>query len=240
MTITQRVIAPHSIPTDAYKDQKEIVLESVAAYKMVNLLSQISQLSEFAADIFDSLYKEAGYSSQRVSLLGSRIHSMDVAVPNIEKVFASNPPTYFYQSARGRAWARQDYFAQSLFDPRTQPSPIQKARALASPPPNVSLLDALSKKSCLRDYSNPLFFFEQWVIAEEERQKKLIEENRNKKKDQKGKKKKKKVVKEVQKVQIKTFSAMGAEFAPTQQQQQQQQHSEPKSRPEAKEEEERS
>jgi hypothetical protein len=65
----------------------------------------------------------------------------------------------------GVDWRReQNDLTQSLFDPSTQPRPMQKARAVASPVPKLSLMDALSKKNCLRDYSNPLYFFEQVLV----------------------------------------------------------------------------
>src|SRR5688572_9945927 len=62
--------------------------------------------------------------------------------------------------------------------------------------------DSLSKKSCLRDYSNPAFFFEQWVIAEEERQRKLQEEQKARKANRKGRGKKKRAGKKREVAQV--------------------------------------
>jgi len=223
MPITQRVISSHAIPHDAYKDAQDVVLDSVAAYKMVNILNQIGQLSEFAADIFEGLVKESAGTAHRVQNLAGRINNFESFIPKIEAVFEHKSPSHFYQSARGKEWKRNEVISSSLFDPRTQPAPIQKSRAAAAPPPNVSLLDVLSKKVCLRDYTNPAFFFEQWVAAEEEKQKRLMEENkaRRAKKNNKTKKQPKKP-RQVEKVQVKTFNPQGAEFGSPQQQQQQQ------------------
>jgi len=106
------------------------------------------------------------------------------------------------------------------FTPKTRDKSTQDAYSKVRALPNFSQFDKFEPngQSCTQKYSNPNFFLQMWMIAEDERQqeaaarKKAAKEERKKKKKKKPKQKMARVA--VEQVQVKTYSAMGAEFAP--------------------------
>lgn len=49
-----RTVSTIVVPADVYSKPPTVLLDTVAGEKMVGLLTQIGQLAEFAADIFNS------------------------------------------------------------------------------------------------------------------------------------------------------------------------------------------
>ncbi len=74
-----------------------MVLDSVSSYRMVNLLYQIGQMSEYASDICDLIYKETQTTGKRINYLSQRVAGMEKAMPAIQNTFTSKPSAFFYQ-----------------------------------------------------------------------------------------------------------------------------------------------
>lgn len=54
MVLTTRAIGPVSIHPSSYQQTPQQLLDTVAGDKLVSLLRQIAQLSDYAAEIFNS------------------------------------------------------------------------------------------------------------------------------------------------------------------------------------------
>jgi hypothetical protein len=180
-------------------------------------------MSVFRRSLFSSrspslsldLLKDATATSSRVASLSSRVSAVEQMVPAVQSIYAKSRPSHFYGGVKGnQELNRVDPGHQALFVPENIPAPIARVRAMAQPPPQLAILDSFAGKSCLAQYSDPSFFFGQWLKTEEEKAQKLMEENQAKKAARKKKKKKtnEKKPKMVAAVQVKTYSAQGREF----------------------------
>ena len=214
MVLITRNIEAVKISEKPYQQQAHLVLEHVAGQKLIGLLKQIGQLSDFAGDIFANLLKDATATSQRVSSLTQRVAKVEAIAPQVQQMYKTSRPIHFFGGVKGGSELnRVDPGHTALFVPESMPAPIARVRSLAAAPPQLAILDSFAGKSCLAQYSDPSFFFGQWLKAEDEKAQKLMAENQAKKAARK--KKKKKVAKQpkmVAAVQVKTYSAQGAEF----------------------------
>jgi hypothetical protein len=213
MVLTTRAVEAVTVHSEVYNKKSNEVLEAIAADKLVGLLRQIGQISDFAADIFSNLFKDAGGTYKRIGIIAQRIGTLEGQLPSIQSIFENNNPAFFYSALAGSNFIREPRPHEQLFTLDNMPEPIARVRASAHPPPEVAALDDFAKKNCLASYSDPDLFFKEWLNEENARLAKLQEENKARKA---GKKKKKKAEPKTQKqvaaVQIKSYSAQGKEF----------------------------
>eukprot|EP00823_Brevimastigomonas_motovehiculus_P007159 TRINITY_DN6165_c0_g1_i1.p1 TRINITY_DN6165_c0_g1~~TRINITY_DN6165_c0_g1_i1.p1 ORF type:complete len:525 (+),score=120.87 TRINITY_DN6165_c0_g1_i1:48-1622(+) len=230
MPITSRVIEHFRVPKDAFTSSKEC-LDSTSSYIMVNLLHQLGQVSEFASEIMDDLYQQSTAAFGRIKDVSKRVVSFDKGVGPIERTMKTQPASVFYSSAKPVEFRRQEALLSSLFDPSTRPIPIQKSRSEALPPPNLTPADTFfacikdskeskdaskEPKSCMKEYSDPTFFFSQWLLAETEKQTAMLQQNakaREARRKNKKQTEKQEAPKQQLKIEKRVYSALGAEFA---------------------------
>jgi hypothetical protein len=217
----------------------------VAVSNMLGLLQQLAELSEYATEVFNGLLVTAGETGDRVGALSTRLESMEQSLPEFETALLQVPARTVYAHGRPIEFRRPDSLPASLLRPETAPEPLARRRLAATAPPQLQLMDdlklvavvalkdaaasAASKAppaalECLKGYSHPGFFFEQWLLMEEERARKKAEERRLLKAKKTKKSKKEKTEKsdagggggsqrkEVELVQFKRYNADGAEF----------------------------
>jgi hypothetical protein len=196
---------------------------------MLGLLHQLAELSEYATEVFDGLLTNVISTGERCSAISARVEAMDEQLPEFEAAMLQVPPRAIYSNSQGSQFKRADQAPMSLLEAKTAPEPLMARRLQAAAPPQLHVMDELKLSApaaatstepaqpleCLKGYSHPGFFFEQWLLMEEERQRKEAELRRQNK-SKKGKKKKdKKVVverKQVELVKFKRYNADGAEF----------------------------
>jgi hypothetical protein len=219
------------------------VQNGVAVSNMLGLLQQLAELSEYATEVFNGLLVTAGETGDRVGALSTRLETMEQALPEFETALLQVPARTVYSQGRAIEFRRPDSLPASLLRPETAPEPLARRRLAATAPPQLQLMDDLklvavvalkdaaasrappTALECLKGYSHPGFFFEQWLLMEEERARKKAEERRllkakKTKKSKKGKDGKADAGagaggsqrKEVELVQFKRYNADGAEF----------------------------
>jgi len=219
MTITQRLIRatkPAGLNENVNASE---YLDSLAVTSMLGILHQLGQLSEFAAEVFEGLYELTSSTGARVSALGSRITQLDQEAAQTERNFKQHPPSYYFtNSTRDAPFKRADAVEEQLFRPATLPRAMQKTRSEARPaPPLDSLNKFTAPEPAMKKFSNPGLFLEEWLKSEQEKQAYLLEERkmrRARRENKKGKEKKPRQAKiKVEAVQVKQYSAFGAEFA---------------------------
>lgn len=204
------------------KASPEFVLDGVTVAIMARVMTQLGELSEFAVDIVQRLLESAKATNDRLGRVTSRISTLEKVMPEVEVAFDQLEPKLFTTSAAGNEWRRpENPGANSLFTRDTCPFSMQKRRLAAKPMPDFSVMNQFAKSGsgdCTKEYSNPNFFVEQWIVVEKERQKKALKERAERRRRRKELKKKKlmeqaatekKVVKEVARPK---YAAMGKEF----------------------------
>merc|ERR1712150_97334 len=144
--------------------ERKNVLESVASAKLVGLLHQIGELSEFAQHIFETIFKETQLTGRRINGLGSRIQRVEQNMPKFEEIFMNKDPSYFYaRDPTTASWKRNDRarLTCNLITAKSQSKPLENLRNKANPPPNLDELNPYRKEgdtvTCLHKYSNPGF-----------------------------------------------------------------------------------
>ncbi len=209
MVLTTRSFASVQIPPETYQTNGPALLGRVSCHMMVELMTQIGQVSQYAADIFEGLAHEAKEVNVRISNITTRVENIENLLPALDTTFASSDPAVFYTTTVESNWKRQDIITDRLFSAENRPAPIEKIRQQAFVQPSVQMLNHLSSIDCKKLYSDPDFFFDQWLA---EKEKEFMRD-----KETKSKKKKKKRAAEVPKMQVtaievKKFSQFGAEF----------------------------
>lgn len=212
---TQRPVSTFPIPEYVYGADPQVVLETVAAHKMISLLRQVGEVSNYATEIFAALFNDAQINFERIRHLAGRINVLDSTIPQIEGWMEKTDADFFYQAKKpDERFQLENPYTSNLFTPKTQTPPVQRRRRGCQPPPRLSLLDGLAKQPCMLGFSNPGLFFDMWLREEEERQIKLQKANKAKREKRKKKKKAKRKnrVREVMEVETKVYSAQGKEF----------------------------
>jgi len=219
MTITQRLIRATKPAMLNENVNASEYLDSLAVTSMLGILHQLGQLSEFAAEVFEGLYELTSSTGARVSTLGSRIAQLDQDAAETERSFKQHPPSYYFNnSTRDAPFKRADTVEEQLFRAATLPRAMQKTRSEARPAPPLDTLNKFTApEPAMKKFSNPGLFLEEWLKSEQEKQAYLLEERkmrRARRENKKGKEKKPRQAKiKVEAVQVKQYSAFGAEFA---------------------------
>ena len=77
-----------------------VLQEHVAGQKLIGLLKQIAQLSDFAGDVFSNLLKDATATSARVGALAGRVAKVEAAVPVVQNIFARSRASQSVQQSK--------------------------------------------------------------------------------------------------------------------------------------------
>lgn len=217
MTITQRLLRPYRSTAQNERIAPDEALDSQAVTNMLGILSQLGQLSQFAAEIFQGLFETASQTGQRISKLSTRVTGLEANTSQFEKHLKESPASYFYSNPRpvGK-YVRSDDLSHSLLVSQTRPLSMQKARSEVEEVPKLNLLDHLTAEPALKKFSDPGFFLTEWIKAEQEKQTDMQEERKKRAERRKDKKMKenkpKRMVAKVEAVQVKQYSAQGAEY----------------------------
>eukprot|EP01083_Nonionella_stella_P276456 939360_1 len=186
MTFVKRVVPGRPIVDEMLKDAD--VLEGVFVSNMVGVVKQLGALSHFSAELFGELSYESKKVFARINPLNERIEVLTRNVPKVEQMFIDSPQTANPNQAQS-SYSAKVFAAGNLFTAATRPPSIKNRRAATLKPPPLNeynqFLDPDSKKKCLALFSNPNFFFEQWLIAEQARQKRSQELRKERKRHHK-------------------------------------------------------
>lgn len=88
----------------------------MSGQKLIGLLKQIHALSDFASDIFGGLLKEATTTAARLNAVAGRVQAIDVALPQVQHIYATSRPQHFYGGIKGATeLSRVDPGHQALF-----------------------------------------------------------------------------------------------------------------------------
>jgi hypothetical protein len=195
MPVAARVIANpfEHVNHTAYTSGKPggVVLQSVNVASMVGCIQQIALLADYATEIFENLQQTTRTIHDRVCDISNRTVVLNNQIPEIQRaVLERNVSTLVSGSKKSEVSPETQ-----MLTPITRPRQISLRYVLMNSIPKVDEMDQYltleeleAKGKCANMYSNPLFFFNEWVRVENSRQQ-LIQEEKEKKKREKQERK---------------------------------------------------
>jgi len=165
-------------------------------------------LFEYTHEIFSELVEEAAHTSQRIRSLSERVVRLSDDAPLLDRAAELQD-----LGNRAISYSNPSEEVACQYLPENRAAAITKQYEECMPPPNLGLLDEYAGDSCLKKYTNPMFFLETWI---EEQEKMYKEAKRKRARRRKGRARstttQKKVVKQVELSRAK-YSSMGQEFS---------------------------
>lgn len=201
------------VPANNMSDQPPQVAQAMNQAALTGIIDQLGALFLYSHEIFNDLLVSTTALTDKISQLNTRIEVLHEYLPQVESYLSQShvsnllaTPAVLFKSG-----PPEDY---QFLTKDTRPPSVQNRYATAKTPPNFSLLDACfpEEPSCMRHYSYPDFFIEEWINE----MKRQHEEQRRLRRERRGQKaanvvKEKKVVKRVTRKRD-NVNALGAEF----------------------------
>eukprot|EP00936_MAST-01D_sp_MAST-1D-sp1_P002469 g2469.t1 len=187
---------------DLYADTTpDSALVDVNMARMTGVLHQLGFLSTYATEMFDDLFKMAKGVTDRTKKVSVRVKEAQEQLPGMEQWLNGAParddaggPVFHVPSGKLERddQAEMQQFQQQ-FTPESRPNPIRMRFAECDPPPALSSLDEyVSDGPCLKKFSNPQFFFDEWIREETKRQEKLADERAERKRQRRARREREK------------------------------------------------
>jgi len=135
--------------------------------QLTQLLGQLSQISQYANELFSGLIKQTNETSDRINNIKTRIANINNNINQVEKKMgmmfvSSNPNPELIE------FKPQDNVPEAnLFTKQSQSAAISEAYQKCKDLPNFSEIDSLRTDGikCAKLYSNPEFFLEEWMAV---------------------------------------------------------------------------
>jgi len=202
----------YSTPTITSSTDRFIILRNLSQTNNTGVIGQISALFQYTHEIFSELTEEASITAEKIQSLGQRVRVLEETLPTIEK------ETPLRQQLTNPATSYSNPSAEDAcqFLPEHRVASIRHQHNECLPPPNLALLDEYTDgESCLKKYTNPMFFLESWV----EEQNRMYQEAKKKRAARRKRVREKRQATqkiEVRQVELRRnkYSAMGQEFSP--------------------------
>jgi len=171
-------------------------LEKNAINHMLQCLAQLVDVRRYATEIFTDLQAKAEEAGARMQNVKERVQKLSAQVDPIDEKFHKSSPQCFFESFPTKKLQMQTIPYSGYFVRAHAPAPVDRRRAEVVSVPDLSKLDKYHKclavdedtqLHCLDRYTDPRFFFDQWLAEQKEAQEKR---RRRKKRKRKLKKKK--------------------------------------------------
>ena len=151
--------------------------------KLLGSMNQLAYLSSFALEIFqnlavlsEDLSERIKLSSVRTTVLFDSLRAVDREVSSIDddSHIAAVPGLSAYLQSR-------EMITPQLFNKSTNYNSITAQYRICRPPPQLWRIEVFTHEDCFRNYSNPGFFFQEWIRTEIIRQQIKKEEKKKNK-----------------------------------------------------------
>eukprot|EP01084_Bolivina_argentea_P091658 164969_1 len=154
-----------SNPTHSPHDN---ILQKTNVSNLVGLMTQFNNLSLHAHAIFSDIITTTQSSNDRIQSIKKRVSDLENALPKYESMFHTNAPSYFYDNPySGKEYLRKDPLHGLLFTRTDATQTVNKRRAIATPPADLSPLDHLSKHgACIKQLTDSDLFINEWLQNE--------------------------------------------------------------------------
>ena len=165
---------------------------------MTGTLVQIGLTAHWAAELFEDLFKNVKAIQNRVQTAQSRVHSLARDLPKAEEATLQLTERQMIEAASREHKSHKKKQTEPQAPPggyltkASLPPALAEAYDRCEPPPDFRAIDALLGREpgdCLKSYSNPGFFLDQWAANELAQLQVLKQEKDLRKKERKEKEK---------------------------------------------------
>jgi WAS family protein 2 len=176
------------------------VCRTVHLIQLTKIIEQLSEFSLYAHEVFNDLAKASASVDTRLKSMQGRMESVKRVLPLVEKKMVAD------LSLTDRPdWKAPPMMEQQLFLKGSANPSVEQVYNECFPVPNLAVLDKFREdgQTCMKFFSYPQFFMEQWkLLMEKEQQQRKLKKKGKKKVD------KKKAIK-VSEVKVKRYNKMG-------------------------------
>lgn len=168
---------------------KDAKLQAMVQHNMTGVLAQMHALVLSCSEVFGSLAAESKASYERMAALRVRLDKCRSNVGRAEQKVLSATKDPSATFANLSYDARQQVAEDSmLLLRRTAPEIIKNLYAQCRPPPQMSKMNPYMEngEDCLKSYTNPMFFIEEWFKNQQKIRQDMKEKKSKKKKDKAG------------------------------------------------------
>ncbi|KAK1422726.1 hypothetical protein QVD17_18012 [Tagetes erecta] len=147
--------------TETNREDPKAVLDGVAVAGLVGLLRQLGDLAEFAAEVFHGLQEQVLITSSRSHKLIERVHTIEAALPPLEKAILAQRSHLHFAYTAGSHWHTRLRTEQNHFIYNDLPRCIMDSYEECFDPPHLFKLDKFDiggPGSCFKRYSDPTYF----------------------------------------------------------------------------------
>eukprot|EP00636_Phaeomonas_parva_P003861 CAMPEP_0118864620 /NCGR_PEP_ID=MMETSP1163-20130328/9141_1 /TAXON_ID=124430 /ORGANISM="Phaeomonas parva, Strain CCMP2877" /LENGTH=263 /DNA_ID=CAMNT_0006798767 /DNA_START=148 /DNA_END=936 /DNA_ORIENTATION=+ len=200
MPIVKRGIAhPLAYPDPALYEQSppDMILQNIDMASFSGAMQQLGILASYATEMFQDLYDIANEQSKRLVRASEKTSSILARLEEVEGVVSSNTQMLGTVGGTDVAVREPVEVASGLFNKEAMPSAIKSRyvnEAVQRAPPLDTVDEIVLPETrvewgpCAARFSNPKFFFEEFLQAEEERQRLIKEEKAKRRKERKARK----------------------------------------------------
>ena len=164
MPLTKRTVSPVNVSLNRIPEivQKE-ELQCVANGTLANLVRQLSSISRHAENIFGEIYHEVVKLDHKSNTLMQRVERLSAKVSQLDCCQEQISLTGTDLQLR-KPFKSSCLIDQHTLDRQTLPSALAETYATCDQPPNLDALNPYrdDKKSALRYYTDPSYFFDLW------------------------------------------------------------------------------
>lgn len=217
MPLIRRTVLPTNLCLTPLPENGINELEMVTNNTLSGVISQLSDLSRHAEDVFGELTNEAHQFNDRCRVLGERIVNLNDRISLMSQNSSEHMEPYALRS-------REIKYDDQVVSRDTLPKALQATYYEADPPPPLQMLQKYrdDNKDPLKIYTNPDYFFELWRENLQKEMEKARQERKDKKRRAKEKEKLTKLNRENQRKPVNEIApvkrhqdqwkAKGAEF----------------------------
>jgi len=178
-------------------------LQSVHVANCLEMLNQLSVIVKWSAEIFNNIIKNSEDTAVRIKRVQNRVEKLNNRAPDVERQFMNQSPSFFYDQGNThvKSWRRKEKTSlmekEMPFNREYAAGDVNRLRNTAMPLPDLRTMDNYMGEddkqlyqSCIKKYSMPEFFVNEWVKKEQARNARLKKErSRKRKKKRYGKSK---------------------------------------------------
>ena len=160
------------------------VLSDIRMSGVLGAVNQINFLSSYCFEVFDSLVTLSDDIHGRVDAATKRTERLVRMIEDLESTNQGNESKAVPVSGsqmRIRYLSKRDAFIPDVLAKATSSNPMKSAYNVCSAPPRLWKMDGVVNDDCAIYYSNPGFFFDEWLRVEQERQAMRKEEQKREK-----------------------------------------------------------
>lgn len=167
--------------------------------KMLGSMNQIAYLSTFALEVMQNLAILTEDLSERIKVASARTNDLYGNLKSVDRQVASIDDNSHIAAIPGMSKYLQsrEMFTPQLFNKTTNYSSISLQYRVCRSPPQLWRIEVFTDEDCFRNYSNPGFFFQEWIRAEITRQRRGKEEKKRNKALKKAQRQERKKLKEL-------------------------------------------